>query len=268
LFVLALIVFALSALIGAISLLGILYPFRPFGTRKRAALSLVGCLVLLIGSTIAASTLQPPPAPLTTASNEAPAPAPAPEPIPAPAPATAPAPAPDPAPAADKFPASAFMWDADTKKYKKQIIAVVNRIARENTNCPNPDPTSVTLSTDRSKPNDPVFFVMCGSGLKVFNVWFRPADADKTATMAGVKPISQSGAVSACEATAKAAANHPSTVDFSRFMDAAYVTYPSGRARLTSSFTAKNSFGLDLTYDIQCLFEGTKLIETVINERN
>lgn len=73
-----------------------------------------------------------------------------------------------------------FYWDSDTKKFKSQIISVVNRISRENKSCKKIDAFSVAKSPSRSGPNDPVFFVTCGSGARAFNVFFRPSRAQNT----------------------------------------------------------------------------------------
>jgi hypothetical protein len=65
---------------------------------------------------------------------------------------------------------------------------------------------------------------------------------------------------------AKQAATHPSTVEFSRVWDLAYMPHLSGRARVVSTFTAKNALNLKLRYRIDCLFDGPTLIETNIAE--
>lgn len=159
-----------------------------------------------------------------------------------------------------------FYWDEDTSRYRAEIVKVVNRIAAENAKCPNPDPQSVMLSTSRSKPGAPVFFVTCGQGAGVFNLWFSPKDAASEREFRAVQPIARSAAAATCEQEARARAVHPSTVKFSRFVDMAYMTYDSGRARVTSKFTARNAFNLELTYVIDCLFEGDSLLEVNIYE--
>ena len=157
-----------------------------------------------------------------------------------------------------------FHWDDDTAEFKPQIVAVVNRIARENKNCDPIDRSSVTKSPSRGTPDDPVFFVTCGRGGNVFNVWFRPADADLGTQFVAREPIEQSIAADACESAAKEAATHPSTVSFSHILDLSYIPYASGRARIVSSFTAKNAFDLELKYRIDCLFDGAELIDVTI----
>ncbi|GAJ97023.1 hypothetical protein RRH01S_29_00510 [Rhizobium rhizogenes NBRC 13257] len=154
----------------------------------------------------------------------------------------------------------------DTSKFKPQIVAMINKISRERTGCSKLDPGSVTLSPSKSKLRDPVFFVTCDPVGTAFNVWLRPTDIGKT--VANVAPIGKGDTTLACETEAKAQATHPSTVDFSHFLDVAYSARPDGRVALDSSFTAKNSFNLELKYRIRCLFDGMKLIEaTVIEDR-
>lgn len=159
-----------------------------------------------------------------------------------------------------------FYWDNDTQRFKDEIISIVNRISRENRNCSVIDPSSVAKSGSRSQPNDPVFYVTCGSGANVFNVWFRPDEAESAQQFIARTPLAKGAAVDACEAAAKAAATHPSTVEFSRIWDLAYIPHVSGRARVVSSFTARNGFNLELKYRIDCLFDGASLMETQIVE--
>jgi hypothetical protein len=64
----------------------------------------------------------------------------------------------------------------------------------------------------------------------------------------------------------RSAATHPSTVSFSRIMDLSFDQAPSGRSQVLSTFTAKNSFGLELKYRVSCLFDGYLLVETAIAE--
>jgi hypothetical protein len=160
-----------------------------------------------------------------------------------------------------------FYWDDDTTQFKPQIVAVVNKIASENRNCGEIDTASVAKSPSRSKPNDPVFFVTCGSGANAFNVWFRPTDANSGQAFVANEPLAKSAAIDICEMAAKSAATHPSTVEFSRIWDLAYLPHVSGRTRVVSSFTAKNALNLELKYRISCLFDGPTLIETQISER-
>lgn len=160
---------------------------------------------------------------------------------------------------------SDFYWDKDASKYKKQIVTIVNKIAQEHKGCSDLDAATVFLSPTKSKQKKPVFSVTCKpSGANMFNVSFSPSDTGKTFTAPAA--IGQGDAVLACERAAKAAAAHPSTVDFSRFMDVSFRADMDGSAILQSSFTAKNGFNLELKYKIQCLFEGGTLTESNIVE--
>ena len=61
-------------------------------------------------------------------------------------------------------------------------------------------------------------------------------------------------------------AAHPSTVEFSKFLDLAVNEHPSGRTTITSTFTAKNSFNLETKFNIRCLLDSKGLIEADVNE--
>ena len=159
-------------------------------------------------------------------------------------------------------------WDKNTSKYKKEVVAAVNRISRENEQCKVVDTWLIGKSNDRSKPGDPVFYMACeGPTGLLFNVWFKPKDvAYADASYAGGKPPERTSAINACEAYAKSAATHPSTVDFSRTMDMVFLTSPTGRAEVNTSFTAKNGFNLEIKYQIRCLYEGNKMTKAEICE--
>jgi hypothetical protein len=159
-----------------------------------------------------------------------------------------------------------FRWDKDTSQFKPQILAVVNNISRENDNCSHIETATLAKSPSRSKPGDPAFFVTCGAGKDVFNVWFSPKDADAGTQFTAREPLEKTAAADACEIAARQAATHPSTVKFSRVWDMSYMPHLSGRARVVSTFTAKNAFNLELKYRIDCLFDGPALIETSIAE--
>ncbi|MFC7047858.1 hypothetical protein [Emcibacter nanhaiensis] len=160
-----------------------------------------------------------------------------------------------------------FYWDSETSQFKKDIINIVNKISHENENCESIDPYTVAKSTSQSSPGDPVFFVTCGSGVDAFNVWFRPSDADVDTTFLAKKPLGKVSAVNQCEEVAKKAALNPSTVEFSKLWDLAYLPHKSGRERVISTFTAKNSLNMERSYRINCLFDGSQLIEIQIAEQ-
>ena len=159
-----------------------------------------------------------------------------------------------------------FMWDKNSSPYKSKIVSAVNKISRDNSRCSKIDPASMAKSSSKSKPGAPVFFVTCNSGIDAFNVWFEPSDVEQGRTFSATQNIGQSAAVAACEQAAKNASTHPSTVEFSKFMDLSFHALASGRSRVLSTFQAKNAFNLEIKHRISCLFEGGDLIETLISE--
>lgn len=159
-----------------------------------------------------------------------------------------------------------FSWDRDSDAFKPKLVAAVNRIVRENARCPTVDPGTLSKSGPRSKPGKPVFYVTC-QGEQPFNVWFEPSDAaDKGKSFSAMRNVDRGGAVQLCEQAAKEAANNPQTVSFSKFMDLAFVPYANGNTRIISSFTAKNTFGVESKFRIECFFEGSTMTERNIEE--
>lgn len=167
-----------------------------------------------------------------------------------------------------EFTEADFSWDKDTNKAKAAIIKAVNRIHREDPRCKDAIyPSSVAKSATESKAQKkPVYFVNCGDGAQSVNVYFDAKRADDPAPFRAPGHIDKMRAIDLCEAYAKANASHPSTVEFSRFMDLATSEHPNGRTRVQSSFTAKNSFGLELKFDINCLLDENGFIEGNIQE--
>jgi len=49
-------------------------------------------------------------------------------------------------------------------------------------------------------------------------------------------------------------------------MDLAVTEHPNGRTRVNSTFTAKNSFNLEVKFKIACLLDENGFIEANINE--
>ncbi|MCF3628211.1 SH3 domain-containing protein [Thalassospiraceae bacterium LMO-SO8] len=159
-----------------------------------------------------------------------------------------------------------FIWDKNTSPYKGTIITGVNKIHRENERCKEIDPASAYLSDSRSTPDRPVFFVTCGAGTKAFNVWFSEEDLKSGKAFKAARHISQSIAIQLCEQYARQVATHPNTVDFSRVLDLAINEHANGRTAVHSTFSAKNSFNLEIKFRIRCLLDATGLIEATVNE--
>lgn len=167
-----------------------------------------------------------------------------------------------------EFTEADFLWDNDTAGIKPVIIKAVNRIHQEDPRCREAIyPSSVAKSSMESKAQKKaVFFVNCGEGTNSVNVYFDAKRADDPTPFRAPGHIDQTRAIELCEAYSKANATHPSTVDFSRFMDLAISEHPNGRTQVISSFTAKNSFNLELKFRIRCLFDENGMIEANISE--
>ncbi len=159
-----------------------------------------------------------------------------------------------------------FLFDKNIRPYKDIIIAGVNKIHRENSQCKDIDTSSAYISSSKGSKSNPVFFVTCGKGYKVFNVFFSKSDVENDIKFKAKKYINNTKAIDLCENYAKSVASHPSTVNFSRILNLSIYETPNGRTRVTSKFSAKNSFNLELEYSISCLLDSNGLIESNINE--
>lgn len=158
-----------------------------------------------------------------------------------------------------------FVFDEKTVRYKDIIIKGVNKIRADDSRCSVIDPTSAYISSKGTRSN-PVFFVTCGSGANAVNVFFSKADVESGKTFQAPRHVDQAQAIQACEDYAKSQATHPSTVDFSRLWNLQLTEAPNGNTRVTSTFTAKNAFNLELNYNIVCLMNAEGLFEAAISE--
>lgn len=159
-----------------------------------------------------------------------------------------------------------FYWDKETTPHKDIIIAGVNKIHRENKRCRQIDPSSAYTSGSKGTKDNPVFYVTCGEKRGTFNAFFSKSDVEADRKLSAIKHMDKSMAISLCESYAKQHATHPSSVKFSKIMDIAVTEHPNGRTRVSSTFTAKNSFNLETKFKISCLLDGNKMIEANIVE--
>ena len=159
-----------------------------------------------------------------------------------------------------------FYWDDQTSPHKQTIIAGVNKVHRENKRCAQIDPGSAYISSSKGTKNDPVFFVTCGKGNGVFNVFFSKSEVEKDKKLSAVSHIDRATAIKICEKYVKQNATHPSTVDYSKLIDMKVNNFPNGNTRVETTFTAKNSFNLELEHKVECLFNASGFIEGIITE--
>lgn len=160
-----------------------------------------------------------------------------------------------------------FIWNKKTSPYKKIIVAGVNKVYRENSRCKKISPSLTNISSSRGSKSDPVFFVLCENGSDVFNAFFSKSEVEKGTILSASEYIDRGQAIDLCESYAKSKTNNPSTFSFSRVIDLTISESPSNRrTSVKSSFTAKNSFNLELKHNIRCLFDSSGLIEANISE--
>lgn len=159
-----------------------------------------------------------------------------------------------------------FGWDKNTLPHKKTIVAGVNKVYRENSRCTTIDPSSAYVASGKGSSTDPAFYVTCGTGAGAFNAFFSKSEVENGKTLRAAKHIDRGRAIDLCESYVKSKTNHPSTFSFSRVMDLAADEHPNGRTSIWSSFTAKNSFNLELKHNVRCIFDSSGLIEANISE--
>jgi hypothetical protein len=151
-----------------------------------------------------------------------------------------------------------FYFSKKEKPYKSVIVQGVNKVHREHPGCNVIDPGSASLSKEKGSKSNPVFFVTCGEGTNVFNVWFSKADIEKGAPVKVVKNLPEEKAVPICQEAARLSTTHPSTIDFGRWT---INEHPNGNTSISQFFEAKNSFGLELKFRIDCLVNEKGLVQ-------
>ena len=167
-----------------------------------------------------------------------------------------------------QFTEADIVWDKDTTKAKAVIIKAVNRLHREDPRCKDRiDLYAVEKADTESKARKkPVYSVPCGEENNQANVYFDAQQVDDPTPFRAPGHINHIKAVDLCEDYAKIKSSHPSTVDFSRVLDLHTYEYSDGRTLVNSTFTAKNSFGLELKFEIHCFLNEHGFVDGVITE--
>ena len=155
-----------------------------------------------------------------------------------------------------------FEWPAGTGSDRARVVKVVNRIMAERSTCEAIDPASLAKVSDG--PNS-MFMVGC-VGEEYQTVQFSPADADNGRDFAVYAPIDKGVAFGICKDAARARTNHPSTFEMSAW-DVDFRDDGDGRTQIISSFSARNAFNLELTFDVVCDFTGETLTDVRISEQ-
>jgi hypothetical protein len=111
--------------------------------------------------------------------------------------------------------------------------------------------------------------VTCSDRIEPFNVFFSQSDVVSNKSLALPTPYDESASRKMCEEAIRSKVDHPSTVSIHSIMGYVTKTFVgNGRRRIWQDFTAKNTYGLELTYTAVCLISPDgKLLETSINEQ-
>ena len=95
--------------------------------------------------------------------------------------------------------------------------------------------------------------------------WPTGAQAPATSEQAMTSTFGITDAADACKEAFVARASHPSTVEFPTF-DYDFREYDGGRSKLLMSAKARNSFNLQVSFDLQCDFESGVLTNLNMSE--
>ena len=155
-------------------------------------------------------------------------------------------------------------WQPGSERYRKQILAVVNKVMREDKRCDAIDSQSLLVD---NQGGDPRFTILCVGPAGTHDITFEASDGTNGRSFAqeavnpgggGEEPIGKVDAVTACEEAITQQLSQPKTADFHTFTDTTYHTDGS-RARVTIGFRANNGFGNPIDATAECVFEGTTL---------
>ena len=153
----------------------------------------------------------------------------------------------------EEFTADDFIWTKGILPYKDIIVAGVNKVHKENSSCKDIDPSSAYISGSKGTKANPVFFVTCGVGVGIHNVFFSKSDVEMDKKMRAVQPIGKSGALRICHDAIMRKANFPSTVDFHTLTGTSVYEAANGNTDVRILFDAKNALGNELPYKARCL---------------
>lgn len=159
-------------------------------------------------------------------------------------------------------PADLFMVEP---RYQSDVAKMLNRLSEQHSACRQRiDPNTAGKSSTQGSAGNPSFFVQCGDSQVPEVVRFTLADIQGGTTPSAAVAVTERVANRECEQAAKARALIPSSVDFSRILDANFVTRPNGISTFTSTLTATNGFGAENRFFISCTFEGSTLSDVSV----
>lgn len=72
-----------------------------------------------------------------------------------------------------------FTWDKNTAPYKEILINQVNMLQYNNKLCRDMEPGTLSMSNTKGTKDDPVFFITCGKGAEIQNVFFSKSTVEE-----------------------------------------------------------------------------------------
>lgn len=149
--------------------------------------------------------------------------------------------------------------------YQNDVAKMLNRLSEQHSVCRQRiDPNTAGKSSTQGSAANPSFFVQCGDSQVPEVVRFTMADMQSGSVPVAAVAVTERVANRACEQAAKERALLPSSVDFSRILDANFVTRPNGISTFTSTLTATNGLGSESRFFISCTFEGPTLSDVSV----
>jgi hypothetical protein len=155
-----------------------------------------------------------------------------------------------------------FTWPAGVGSAKAAVVTLANRIMDQRSDCLAIDAKNLVLAGPASTGT---FSVPCFVEGDLASFDFRVADAISGSNFRPVEPLTEDQAILACQHYAQSKASHPSTVEFgwgNKFKGGS-----DGRTEVSTTFKAKNSFNLELEFDVTCNFTGDQLDDIRVMER-
>jgi hypothetical protein len=110
---------------------------------------------------------------------------------------------------------------------------------------------------------------LLGFAIFVFNAFFPIlSSTNSEPTYSGTSKNTESISRRLCEDGIRGWAKHPSTVDIHSIMGYGSKVISTGERLIVQSFTARNSFGLELTYQAQCVVQPDGTLQINIAEKS
>lgn len=155
-----------------------------------------------------------------------------------------------------------FEWPNGSAGQRTAAVKIMNRIMDQRRECEALDHENLVLNkTTKGK----IFSIPCFTSGEMLSFDFVAADAINGRSFVKVDPMDKYDAIEACKNAVLERAKHPSTVEFPT-LDYDFRSGGDGEAQVLMSATAKNAFNLELSFDVQCDFNGTKLDNFAMSE--